>query len=180
MSGGSAILVLGLLATALTASAPSPSLAGDVCADLWTVGGGGDGKPWQFTEGYRVGMAKPQALQIRRVGLRTSEAQNEWVFILSMARIVLIFEDGKLAAASVIFEATDYQEVYVDLYELHGMPDDIGRNYVVWRSEECDTAKILLDEGDLVTLAIQSLDYHERSKGGGATTGKKKKRKKKG
>jgi hypothetical protein len=143
-----------------------PVSARDDCAEQWSIAGTGGAKNWLRVSGYQIGMTKSQALQIRRVGLRTNVAQDEWQFILTAARVVLIFEKNKIVAGTLILESADYQEAYVDLVEQLGLPDDMGRNMVLWRNEACDTVKFLVDDGDNVALVIQSLAYYERIRGG--------------
>jgi hypothetical protein len=158
----------------------APVCAGDECAELWSIAGDAGESAWLRVNGYQTGMTKAEALQIRRVGLRTSAAQDEWHYILPPALIVLIFEKGKLVAGTLTMDLGDYQEAYAQIAERLGMPDDVGSTMVSWRSEECDTIKFLAQAGGKVSLVIQSLDYNARlTAGGAAKPGKTKKKKKK-
>jgi len=104
-------------------------------------------------------MKKAQAHQIRRVGLRNSIAQNEWQFILPGARVVLVFENGELVSGALILESRDFDEASVDVIAQLGQPDDFGKDYLAWRSDECNTVKLLKKDGANVTVIIQSHDY---------------------
>lgn len=161
------ILGIGLLMAA-------PAIAEDDCDRLWTIGGKGSGEPWLRSNGYRVGMTKTQAHQIRRGGLRDSVAQDTWEFVLPGARVILEFRKGALVVATVILEERDYQAASTDLFEQMGQPDDFGADFLAWRSEECGTLKVVKDDGDNVRMVVQSLDYLEQA------TPRKRKKKKKG
>lgn len=166
-------LCLGLVTVlALVAAAADD----DVCTRRWTVGGSeGQSEPWLRVGGYRIGMTKSEAHQIRRAGLQNSIAQDTWNFLLSGARAVLVFEDGKLASATFVLEGHDYQKVYADYAELLGLPIDASEKYAIWRSDDCNTVKMLTDDGTNPNVVVQSIDYFER-----VTLGRGKKKEKKG
>jgi hypothetical protein len=160
-SRGRHVTAAGLLLVLAAATVP-PATAGIECDELWTVGGKGSEEPWLRQNGYRIGMEKAQAQQIRRAGLTGSIARDKWIFNLPTVRMVLVFEEGKLVSATLILEGRDYDAARPDVVEQMGNPADFGMDYVLWKSEECDTVKILKDDGDNVVLLIQSLDYFKR------------------
>jgi hypothetical protein len=157
----------------------APAFAGDECAELWSIAGDEGESPWLRVNGYQTGMTKSQALQLRRVGMRTTVAQDEWQFILTGARVVLIFEKGKLVAGTLTMDLGDYQQAYTEVAGRLGMPDDVGSNRVSWHSEECDTIKFLAEAGGKVSLVIQSPDYYARLSAADPATASKNKKKKK-
>lgn len=146
----------------MTLSFLAPVNVGSACDELWTIGGKGSEAPWLRQNGYRIGMEKAQAQQIRRAGLRGSIARDKWTFMLPTVRMVIVFEKGRLASATLILEGRDYDEARAGVVEQMGSPSDFGMDYVLWRNEECDTVKILKDDGDNVVLVIQSFDYFKR------------------
>jgi len=161
MRGWAAVLLAGMLLTGTPAVA-LPAEEQDDCDRRWTVGGKGAAPPWVRVNGYRIGIQKAEAGQFRRTGLRGSMARDEWVFLMSASRLILIFEEGKLASATMILESSDYGEAYPEVIEQMGPADDFGESYLLWRSEKCDTVKILKDDGDNVVILVQSLDYFQR------------------
>ena len=132
------------------------------CRERWAVGGTqGQSEPWLRTGGYRIGMTKSEAHQIRRVGLQNSIARDKWVFLFSVGRAVLEFEDGKLGSATLILEGQDFQTIYKDLADVLGLPADGGESYALWRNEDCDTVKLVSRDDSFVNVTIQSIDYFE-------------------
>jgi len=159
------ILVVSILALSLLPVQAEEEKEGgsSECDRLWTVAGAGRQEPWLRENGFEIGMTKMEASQIRRSGLRGNIAQDEWTFVFPGGRIVLVFEDDTLVSAGFIIEGRDYQEAYAPTYEAMGAPDDFGEKYLLWRSEKCDTVKLLQNQGSDVHVVIQSIDYFKKN-----------------
>jgi hypothetical protein len=152
--------VLGAGAAFAAPKAPKPP---KVCGESWTIGGTGKGEEiWQKPGGYRIGMSKMQASSVNRGGMRSSLAQDSWSLVVPSARIGLVFEKGALATGRFTLQVGDYQKARSDLVRILGEPAETGSKHTLWRSEECSTVKMLLDEGTTISLVIESLDYHAR------------------
>ncbi len=83
------------------------------------------------------------------------------MFVFSVGRAVLEFEDGKLGSATIMLEGQDFQTIYKDLADVLGLPADGGESYALWRNEDCDTVKLVSRDGSFVNVTIQSIDYFE-------------------
>jgi hypothetical protein len=147
----------------LIALAPS-NAEDDACAELWSIAGAAGGnEPWLASKGFQIGMDKAEADHIRSAGRKGSIARDRWQYQLMHSHIVVEFEDGKLAAASWILDGRELKDAYSDCVETLGLPQDAGKGYVLWRSESCDTVKILLEQEGNLSLVIQSQGYFEKN-----------------
>jgi hypothetical protein len=159
-------LALMLAATTAIISLPAaPKSPQPICSKAWTIGGPRGSEPrWMRVNGYRVGMSKVAAANVDRHRLKNWMMHDVWRFESLPVRILLEFENGKLASGKMSLPASDYEygKIYDDLVGLHGEPLDAGTGHAVWRGEECDTVKVLKDDGDNISIVIQSLERFER------------------
>ena len=136
----------------------------DICAQLWTIAGTeGGNEPWLTIDGFQIGMEKSEAAHVRSAGRKGSIARDTWHYKLMHSNIVVEFEDGKLAAGTWILDGREFQDAYSDCADALGLPQDAGKGYALWRSEPCDTVKVLLAQEGTLSLVIQSQDYFEQN-----------------